>query len=137
MTANATPQPSPDGVEDCWRAIVSIVARPGLVADTVALAAMLHFPDLVAAAMYRLRPSDWRTDLHRITARIALSHLRAMGRADLRQMIGVLEDAGTIGPDALRIELEELARVAELIRAECVVVDAIAALIARRPGAVA
>ena len=119
------------------RLIAGIVPRSDLAADYVVMAAMLHHPDLAAPYVARLHPGDWITDLHRIMARIALAHLRAIGRVDHRQFADVLHDAGTIRSELLRIELATLARVSELICTDGIVADAVVAVTAHRRGVVA
>ncbi len=119
------------------RLIAGIVPLPGLAADYVVLAAILHHPDLAAPYVARLHPGDWITDLHRIMARIALAHLRTIGRVDHRQFADVLDDAGTIRSELLQIELATLACVAELIHADGIVADAVAAVTDHRREVVA
>lgn len=102
--------------------------------DFVVLAALLDHPHLAAPYVSRLHPGDWTTDLHRIMARIALWHLRTIGRVDRRQLADVLNDAGTIQPASLALELATLGRVAELICGGDFVADAVAALSTHRRG---
>ena len=139
MSGNATPRRQPGTRQDqsaihCKRLIAAIVPRPDLAADYIVMAALLHYPDLAAPHVSRLHPGNWMIDLHQIMGRIALSHLRTMGRVDLRQLVYML-NAGTIRPSALRIELATLARVGELILADGIVGDAVAVVTVSRRGA--
>jgi replicative DNA helicase len=142
MTRNATPRRQPgtrqdQSSRDYNRLIAAITPRPDLAADYVVLAAMLHCPDLAAPHVSRLHPGDWATVLHQIIARIALAHLRTIGRVDHRQLGDVLHDAGTVRPDSVALERATLARVAELIHVSGIVEDAVAVLTADRRGAAA
>lgn len=116
--------------------IAAIVPRPELAADYVAMTALLHHPEVAAPFVSRLHPSDWTTDLHRIMARIAMEHLRTIGRVDRCQLWDVLDDAGMIQPDTFRLELATLARVAELLCGD-MVADAVAVVTAHRREAAA
>ncbi len=116
--------------------IAAIVPRPELAADYVAMTALLHHPEVAAPFVSRLHPSDWTTDLHRIMARIALAHLRTIGRVDRRQLSGVLHDAETVRPNTFALELRTLACVAGLICGD-VVTDAVAVVTADRREAAA
>ncbi len=142
MSGNATPRRQPGTRPDqsathCKRLIAAIVPRPDLAADYVVLAAALHCPDLAAPHVSRLHSGDWTTELHRVMARIALSHLRTIGRVDHRQIGDVLHDAGTIRPDSFTLEKATLGRVAELIHVGGIVADAVAVVTATRRGAAA
>ncbi len=138
----ATPRRQPGARQnetaiDCNRLIGDIVPRRDLMPDYVVLALLLHHPDLAAPHVSCLHPGAWAFELHRIVARIALSHLRTIGRVDLRQLAAVLHDADVIRPATLRLELETLARVADLLRADDIVADAVATLTAYRQGVAA
>ncbi len=142
MSGKATPRQATgtrhyQSAPHCKRLIAGIAPRRQLAADYAVLAALLHHPDLAAPYVPRLHPGYWSMDLHRIIARIALAHLRTIGRVDHRQIANVLHDAGTVRPDLLRLELATLARVAELITPDGIVADAVAAVTANRHGAAA
>ena len=136
MTRNATPRRTAGTRQASSlhyrRLIGQLVPRFELAAEYVVLAALLHHPDLAAPHLNRLTPADWTLELHQVVARIALSHLRTLGRADMRQIAGVLRDARTNASAALALELTTVTRVAELIRDGVIVTDAVAAMTAHR-----
>ncbi len=138
--ATARRQPGTRQVQltlDCNRLIAELVPYRDLMAGYVVLAAMLHCPVVLDPFLSRLHPANWTTDLHQIMARIALHDLRSVGCVDRRRLERLLMSADIVMPRALPIELATLIRVADLIRDDAVVGDAVATLLARRQGAAA
>ena len=104
--------------------INAIVPRPHLVPDYVVLSVLLYSPDLAAPFVTRLHAGHWESDLHRVVARIALSHLSAYGRVDPYQLVSLLHDCGK----SLSMELATLRCVSDLIHPESLMGDAVAIL---------
>lgn len=114
------------------RSIGRLVPRPELAADYAVLATLMHHPDLIAPHVMRLEPSDFSSHVHRIIARMALWHVKTLGRADEQQLALLMLVAATMHPAALDIELQTLRRVSELVTEEGVVADAVRALVSPR-----
>ena len=114
--------------------IAQIVPDAALLADFIALAALLHRPDLAARHVSRLHPADFGKALHQHIARMAIAHVRLFGRADLQQIRRLVTDSGEFAVASLDLELRTVWRVADLLVGQAIADWAADALIADRPG---
>lgn len=113
--------------------IARIIPVAALLADYIALAALLHRPDLAARHVSRLNPADFAKPLHQHVARMAVAHVRLLGCADLEQIRRLIVDSGGFASESLELELRTLRRVADLLVDQVIVDWAADALLADRP----
>ncbi len=107
------------GITDCTQLVAALVPRPELAPDYIALAALLHRPNLAVPQISRLHPSAWSRDFHQIAVRILLAHLAHYGRADRAQLMRLLHGGG-FRRDRVAIELDILDCLASLLNADLV-----------------
>lgn len=112
--------------------IARIVPNAALLADFIALAALLHRPDWAARRVNRLHPADFAKPLHQCIARMAIAHVKQLGRADLQQIYWLVTDSGEVALATLDLELRTVGRVADLLVAQPIFDWAADALIADR-----
>ena len=101
--------------------IARIVPNAALLADFIALATLLHRPDWAARRVNRLHPSNFSKPLHQCIARMAIAHVKQLGRADLEQIHRLLADSGEFAVASFDLELCILRRVADLLAGQATV----------------
>ena len=112
--------------------VSSAVPRRANAPDYISLAALLHRPGLLGERAMNVRAGDFVPDLLCAIARIAMAHVRAMGRVDLEQLCSVVTESGVASPAALALAMRTIARIGDLIPDAETVDRAVADLIARR-----